>query len=277
MSLSLIAQSVWGNPGNEGKRIRKSFDAVAWQVQKRLFSSTKQIILPNGIYFKAYPDCVVSSALIYSDWPEYHEIMFVRSLLSPENIMIDVGANVGHISLLLADIVDLKNIIAFEPNPISFNRLVENWRLNDYDKSRLFQVALGSKLGQVFIQKTEHPETTVSVNSTKKEGIPVPLFPLDHFRDHWMDRPVGFLKVDVEGYEKEVFKGSEAVLSQDRPQLVMFESLEEKLDEEMRSILDSHSYVIFQLDGDGKPDLKECSNQNLFAAPEETIERVVNM
>lgn len=277
MSLKLIAQSVWDNPGNRDKRIRKSLAAVAWQLQKHLLGTTRQLTLPNGVRFKAYPDCVVSSALVYSDWPEYHELMFARSLLRPGDVVLDVGANVGHISLLLADVAGPENLFAFEPTPISFDRLAENWQLNGWAADHLFQVALGSEAGNVYLKDVDRPETTVSVSAEAGRGgtVEIPLAPLDDYRDHWQDQSVGFLKIDVEGYEKDVFRGSDVLLRRDRPRLIMFESLEGALDAEIRQFLKEHSYVIFQLDEHGRPDLEGTSKQNLFAAPEEWGGRIV--
>src|SRR4051812_22627479 len=71
VSLRLITKSVWTNPGNRGKRLRKTIQAVSWQVQKRATGSVRVLRLPNGTRFSAHPDCVVSSNLIYADWPEH--------------------------------------------------------------------------------------------------------------------------------------------------------------------------------------------------------------
>jgi FkbM family methyltransferase len=277
MSLKLVTQSVWDNPGNRGKRIRKSLAAVGWQLQKRLLGTPRLLTLPNGVRFKAYPDCVVSSALIYSDWPEYHELMFARSILRPGDVVLDVGANVGHIALLLADVVGPENVFAFEPAPAAYERLGENWQLNDWPADRLFQVALGADAGSVYLEDAGCPKTTVAVSEERGGGqtVEVPLAPLDGYRDRWQDRPVGVLKIDVEGYEKEVFRGSDALLRRDRPRLIMFESLEGTLDAEIRQFLEARSYVIFQLDEEGRPDPERASNQNLFATPEELEDRIV--
>jgi FkbM family methyltransferase len=267
MSFKLVAQSIWENPGNEGKRIRKSLAAVGWQLQKRLLGSTRQLTLPNGVRFKAYPDCVVSSALIYSDWPEYHELMFARSLLRHGNAVLDVGAYVGHVSLLLADVVGPENLFAFEPTPVSFDRLTENWRLNGWEDDRLFQIAVGATSGNARFEEADQPNTMASMSQGGETEVP--LRPLDSFRDHWRDQSVGLLKIDVEGYELQVFRGGDAVLRKDRPRLIMFESLDGTLDKEIRNFLEERDYVVFQLDERGRPDLHGTSNQNLFAVPVE--------
>src|SRR5213083_1969333 len=104
MSIRIIGRSVWNNPGNRDKRVGKLFAALHWQIYKRVIKRPKIITLANGARFRAYPDCVISSALHYADWPEYEELHFCRRHLRRGDVVIDVGANVGHFSLLLADI-----------------------------------------------------------------------------------------------------------------------------------------------------------------------------
>jgi len=246
---------------------------VGWQLQKHLVGTPRLLTLPNGVRFKAYPDCVVSSALIYSDWPEYHELMFVRGMLRTDEVVIDVGAHVGHISLLLGDVVGPENLFAFEPMPVSFERLTENWHLNGWSDDRLFQVAVGAESGHVWLDDGDQPAPMASV---AEEGeIKTPLRPLDTFRDRWRDASIGFLKIDVEGYEEMVFRGAYALLRDDRPRLIMFESLEDTLDEDIRQFLSGQSYVVFQLDEWGDPVVGRTSSQNLFAAPEELKDQII--
>jgi FkbM family methyltransferase len=271
MSVRLVFNSVWRNPGNRGRRLGRLGRAVRWQVRKRVARTAKVIQLANGMRFNAYPDCVVSSALVYSEWPEYWELRFVRQFLQPGEAIIDVGANVGHISLLLADIAGPENIFAFEPTPISFRRLVENWTLNGWDITRLFPCAVGGANGAVRMPDTARPETTNSISaaSVAARSVAVRLASLDSFRPHWSGRRVGLLKIDVEGSEREVFAGAGALLREDRARLVMFESLGGALDEGIASLLAGARYSVFQLDDTGRPSFGQCNAQNLFAIPDE--------
>jgi FkbM family methyltransferase len=270
MSVGLIARSIWTNPGNRGRRLRKAVSAAQWQLQKRLAPSVRRLRLPNGLWFNAYPDCVVSSALIYSDWPEYGALMFVRGNLRRGDVVIDVGANVGHISLLVADLVGADSVFAFEPAPGAFRRLKENWNLNGFATDGLSEIALGASRADVFIEAHDRPTTTLCVSKAGAGHCTrVPQIPLDDCRHQWTSRTIGFLKIDVEGYEPEVFEGSRRVLTGDRPRLIMFESLGGALDPCVHRILADHDYTLFQLDEHGRPDSSRLSAQNLFARPNE--------
>ena len=105
----------------------------------------------------AHPDCVISSALIYADWPEYRELTFIRRRLRQGDVVIDVGANVGHILLLVSDIVGPDRLFAFEPTPLSFQRLKENWELNGWCTDHLHPMAIGSAPGNVVHSECGRP------------------------------------------------------------------------------------------------------------------------
>jgi len=271
MSVRLIFKSVWQNPGNYRQRLSRLGRAASWQVEKRLWAKPKIVRLSNGARFIAHPDCVVSSALIYADWPEFRELQFIRRLLQPQDAVIDVGANVGHISLLLSDLVGPENIFAFEPTPISFQRLCENWRANNWSAKNLFQAAVGREAGVVRIPDTSSPETKNSLVAANGEigTVEVPLVSLDECRAHWSGRKIGLLKIDVEGYEAEVIDGADKMLRLERPRLIMFESLGGRVDDEIRERFANTGYAIFQLDKAGHADLTRASAQNLFAVPNE--------
>ena len=158
MSVRLVAESVFGNPGNRGQWGRKSLAALAWQVRKRMSGRPREMRLPNDVRFNAYPDCAVSSALVYADWPEYHELMQVRGMLRPGDAVLDVGAYVGHVSLLVADIAGPSNLFAFEPAPVAFERLSENWRQNGWSTGHLFQTAAGDRSGTAYLRAAQAPD-----------------------------------------------------------------------------------------------------------------------
>lgn len=275
MSLILITKSVWSNPGNKGRRFCKLFDALKWQLYKRVIKRPKMIKLPNQTRFWAHPDCVISSALQYADWPEYHELQFCRRHLTKIQGVIDVGANVGHVSLLLADLVKPENIYCFEPTPVTFKRLQENWRLNGWSSEHLHQLALGATATKMFIPNTASPVSTNAVQPSQRnpDDVAIEVRPLDAMIPLWRGLEIGLLKIDVEGSEKEVFAGGKTLLSELRPRLIMFESLDKQIEPSVAECLAAARYRIFQLDRDGRPYFGGTTAQNLFAVPEEGIEQ----
>lgn len=200
----------------------------------------------------------------------------------PGDILIDVGANVGHIGLLLSDIIRPEDIFAFEPTPITYARLVENWRRNCVTPGpNLFRFAIGSEDGEILIPETTHPNTMNAVVELNSESAvdsntaPVPLCCLNSLRNRWEKRKIGLLKIDVEGYEEKVFAGATDVLRMDRPRLLMFESLYDRISPAISRILDDAAYQPFQLDESGYPDITQKDGQNILACPCEEASQII--
>lgn len=277
MSVLQISKSIWLNPGNRGKRLAKAAAALRWQLYKRTVRRPKTIKLPNRVKFRAYPDSVVSSALIYADWPEYHELKFCRSLLDEGELIIDIGANVGHMSLLLGDIVGSENVICFEPTPVSWRRLCENFELNGWSTSNLHQMAVGRAQGTVSMPDVTSPSTTNRVGAVDSsyDDVDVKVTSLDDFSQSIAPGVVGLLKIDVEGYEPEVFGGAKRFLATRRPKLILFESLSGSVHKEIEGALEAAGYRIFQLDNNGRPVGEPLNAQNLFAAPAAVAETML--
>ena len=261
-------RSVWNNPGNRNHRATRLMRALKWQFSKHIRGRTRILHLPSGALFKAYPDCVISSALIYADWPEFHEMMFVRKMIRSNQVAIDIGANVGHILLSISDIIPASGLFAFEPTPVSFRRLKGNWLLNHWPTENLYQVAISDAAGAMYIQDISTPTTTNALHLNASTGsVPVRVAPLDSFLDLWRGSQIGLLKIDVEGFEAAVFRGATAFFQELSPKLVMFESLQGKLDNEIGDVLRAVGYDVFQLDTNGEPQFGRAEAQNLFAIP----------
>ena len=125
--------------------------------------------------------------------------------------------------------------------------------------------------GLVRVPDTTSPETknAIACADGNVATVEVTLVALDDCRAYWAGKRVGLLKIDVEGFEREVFAGAHQVLHQDCPKLVMFESLGGAVDYEIASVLRDARYEIFQLNQAGEPDFSASAAQNLFAVPVE--------
>jgi len=124
-------------------------------------------------------------------------------------IFVDVGAYIGAYTLRAAKHGSI--VFSFEPNPYSFKILSLNVLDNKFDNVKLYNVALGNKECEVFIS-TNFDETYVS-----SDGYKIKMITLDSLSLNKVD----LLKIDVEGYEKEVLLGSESTL--DRTDKVIIE------------------------------------------------------
>jgi FkbM family methyltransferase len=160
---------------------------------------------------------------------EWELLAVLDHLLRPGDTFIDVGANIGMITLHAAAKVGPQGtVLAFEPNPEAKARLDEHIQINRLRNVRTFGLALGDRPGCA----TLSVPTACSSQSTlrKADGMAsrfeVRVATLDSFLDQIpADRPV-FLKTDTEGYDFNVLKGARGLLS--RPAVIAFSEVNHK-------------------------------------------------
>ncbi len=74
--------NLWNEESNRGERIRRLSIFVGWQLWKRTIRQPVTVALFNGKRFIAYPDCDVSSGVLYTRIPNSKNILFLRERLS---------------------------------------------------------------------------------------------------------------------------------------------------------------------------------------------------
>jgi FkbM family methyltransferase len=149
----------------------------------------------------------------------------IRRFLTEEAFAVDVGANVGALTLLMAKIVRSGQVIAIEPGPRTSERLRSNLRLNpDLEKRvRVFQVGLADKAGTLMWREDQANRGNASL--TSGDGEPVEVVTLDSIVASIGAQRLDFVKIDVEGMEYEVVLGSLVSIEKYRP-FIYYETLE---------------------------------------------------
>lgn len=206
-----------------------------WErVVRRLVPPEKCAGLPDlrverdGTHFLAQPYVNLGWHVIYfwSYEPELRRLF--AQALPPGGIAVDVGANVGWHSLLMARLVGPQGrVFAAEANPSIRKRLMDNLALNYFDQVQVIPyaigdsettvafhapdaTALGSGSGHVVAGDASVPSDTIRVETRRLDSI---LAAADCQR-------LDLVKIDVEGHEWPVLRGAEASISRFRPHIV---------------------------------------------------------
>ncbi len=151
-----------------------------------------------------------------------------KNLVKPGDTVCDIGANVGFVTLLLSRLVGKRGrVFAFEPNPVCFDALNAAICRNQTQNIVALPFALGSKNEDrtlwIPLDNCGAASLNEQVHSSAGNSTCVTVRTLDDiFTEHKVES-VQFLKLDVEGFESEVFKGSTHVLDKLRPDAILFE------------------------------------------------------
>ncbi len=153
-----------------------------------------------------------------------HEPAITRYLiehvrLGAGEVALDVGANIGWYSLLLQHLSEPgAQIFAFEPDPETYALLCTNLRANAADRVTPLNLALGDTPGTAQLRRYKHSNNgrhTLIVDGPAADKVPVAVETLAGF---WRaralgERPLRFLKIDVEGFEYFVLRGAGELLA----------------------------------------------------------------
>jgi len=154
---------------------------------------------------------------VYGEFSEGECTLFAQ-LLRPGDVTVEVGANLGALTVPLARMVGPEGrIMAFEPQRVLFQFLCANLVLNELFNVSTMHGAVGRSQGMITVPRVDYrrPNNFGGLHLGGATGDQVPLYTLDGF-----DFPrIKLLKVDVEGMEAEVLAGARETLRQHRPVL----------------------------------------------------------
>jgi FkbM family methyltransferase len=132
-------------------------------------------------------------------------------LLQPGMTVADVGANNGYYSVLFARRVgEHGQVLAFEPNPRAFNRLLVNVRHNGVEGVvRCFNLALSDSVGTTRLYESRIEDGLDSIVAESEDWVEVTTTTMDRL---FSGQTVDVVKIDTEGSEVAIILGMTAVM-----------------------------------------------------------------
>ena len=203
----------------------------------------------NGYLLRFHPSALTSSLWINPE-ERMQEERFLSTLIKKGDTVIDVGANIGTISLALTKrLGKLGKCHAIEPHPRIYKYLKNNIALNNLEQQiETYHVALGENEKTVlFSDQSDDSNNQVSENGP----INIEVKKLDDIVNL---ANIQLLKIDVEGYEYEVLKGAKNIAMNSK--LIYLECIPELLEkynageEQLVSLLKKYGFKVFQVKGE---------------------------
>ena len=247
--------------------------------------------LPWGDWWLAWND-VCGDAVFWGCFEEA-ERQFVEQFLKPGMTVLDIGAHHGFYSLLASHKVGpTGQVIAFEPSPREYTRLLWHLRLNCRRNVRMEPLALGNCEGttQFFVVRGRD----TGCNSLRPPRVAEPAYPIEVpivRLDDYLERQgivhVDFIKMDAEGAELEVLRGAPLLLSR-RPRPVWMMEVQDIRTEafgysakDIVEFLRERDFHWFKIAQQGKllplsdpSELHDWPGRNFVAVPTERLEQV---
>jgi len=148
-----------------------------------------------------------------------------------DTIILDVGANFGQLSVLLSKCKKNVEVYSFEASKYIFEILKKNIQINNANV-RLFHNLVGNETEQeLFIKKLNiskfntYGSNMIEKMDTKNDNkLNIEKINSVKIDDIFFDKKISFMKIDVQGYDLEVLKGSKkTILKQQMPIIFEYE------------------------------------------------------
>jgi FkbM family methyltransferase len=125
----------------------------------------------------------------------------------PDPLIVDAGSNIGMSILYFKSIYPNARIIGFEPDPTLLPLLYDNIERNRLEGVQIVEAALSNREGTLTLYAQGHASTTFTPSNSAQT------FPVKTVRlHHYLNQPVDFLKMNIEGSEWAVLSDCEDVL-----------------------------------------------------------------
>jgi len=211
MRIVSIVKNIIQHPMNRNAPMSALWRFFKWQIVTKImgypvvfpFVGNSVLIIEKGM--------AGATGNIYNGLHEHNDMLFAIHFLRDDDLFIDVGANVG-VYTVLAGAQCGAQVISFEPVPETYRHLKRNVLVNDiHERVLLINKAAAGEVKSVYFTSTLDAGNHVllQADSIQEQKIKIDCTTLDLVTS----RIPSLIKIDVEGFETEVIKGADKILS----------------------------------------------------------------
>jgi FkbM family methyltransferase len=170
----------------------------------------------------------------------------LKKLLKKNDVIFDIGANNGYTSLAFSqEIGENGKIFSFEPDNINYNRAKKNIELNNVKNINLLKFGIGSKTEKLKLFNID--EYNLGMNRILKDESnskyqEIEVISIDDFINSNSIDKINLIKIDVEGFEKEVLLGAINTINHFKP-IIFIEINNEYLKEQNTSAFEIYHFL----------------------------------
>ncbi len=208
------------HPVNRHRKFKAVLEYGFVQIATRLVPGDVCIEFPNHTRLLVSPHMKGAAHYITPRLCEFEEMAFVMHFLRAGDLFADVGANIGAFTIMAAGVAGAQ-VVAFEASPDTYAMLLSNVRLNDFQNQiKAIHAAAGRTEGSAQFSIGLGTENCVTTGAASNHSVSVRMTTLDK---ELAGNPPDLLKVDVEGFETEVFAGAANTLRDPKLKAIIVE------------------------------------------------------
>lgn len=184
-----------------------------------------------------------------ASWMDFHDPLYadIKKVLNP-SLIIDVGANIGFLSVCFGEKFPEAKIIAIEPNPDLISIFHENMHVNSIENYELITKAAGSASNKLNFLCPPGFSVDAKVCVEDDVSFVSEQVTLNKILEDSPNAQAVYIKIDVQGYEYEVIKGGLDFFSRSKNFIVRMEFAPAWLERQGVNLHEFLSYLIANFD-----------------------------
>ena len=183
-----------------------------WQAVSRFAPGPIAIPFVNDAVLLGHPGAHAANGNHYFGIYEFEEMALVGHALRPADLFLDVGANIGSYSMLAIAAAGA-SALALEPVPQTFQDLQRNARINDFGDRISCLRAAATADGRGVVMTADRGAMNRVVSEPSQQGDQTETVPGTTLDSVTAERCPAVMKIDVEGFEREVLAGAKSLLA----------------------------------------------------------------
>lgn len=210
------------HPMNRGQRVAGLRRWAAWQVGARVTGGERVIPFVNDLKIVGTVGMTGPATTAYWGLNEPDDMAFLAHYLRPDDLLADVGANIGLYGVLAAGVAGAR-AVCFEPLPRLASFILRNIEINGLgDLIQHRPEAVGAATGVIDLL-SDVSDVSTRVQGLRDRGTAGTMVPHTTLDIALAETPPSALKIDVEGYEGAVLEGADKCLLNPRLKAVLLE------------------------------------------------------
>ena len=182
-------------------------------------------------------DRVIGQRIALDKYEKY-ETAIMMSQITKNEVVVDVGANIGYYTLLMAK--RAKKVFSLEPDKEIFGILKKNVEDNNLKNVVLLNFAAGDKKERKYLIKDKNNYGNSRISD--KKGVLTNCLRLDDILRN--EQKISLIKVDTQGWEPAVMEGAEKIINRDSPTMFLeYTPGEYKNNKMIKSLKSKYKYI----------------------------------
>jgi len=261
----------WPFPRGAGRIIDHFFSRLTFKNEVETVRTT------DGFSIKVFPNDLIGRHIYLTGEFDRSTVEVLIKLSKPDDVLLDIGANIGYVSGCFLQNVPRSKVIAVEPQPLIVDLLESNLKQFGDKRYKIFPVGISDADSSGWLEICDFNRGASKVVKEKnKHTVEIQLWSAKRLFASLQGEKIDLVKIDVEGHEETVLKASQEDLNRLRPRAIFFEDHAQSAapDGPIGSIYRSIGYQVFgvkkrltRLDFVSIHAAKDCIYNDYLAVP----------